>query len=86
MSPPDAKPDTARHDGTGWSASTYNEVASFVYSDAFTSPVLGLLNAQPGEALLDLGCGSGELTRDLMKVVGEKGVVVGVDASSSMVS
>lgn len=74
-----------KRDATGWSASTYNKVASFVYSKAYTSPVLELLAAQPGERILDLGCGSGELTKGLAKAVGSEGVVVGVDASESMV-
>lgn len=39
-----------------WSSSAYNKNASFVYSTAFSTPVLELLNAQPGERILDLGC------------------------------
>ncbi|KAH8114653.1 S-adenosyl-L-methionine-dependent methyltransferase [Phellopilus nigrolimitatus] len=68
-----------------WSADKYNAVASFVYSNEFTAPVFALLNAQPGERILDLGCGSGELTTQLAKLVGEAGVVLGVDSSTSMV-
>ena len=74
-----------QRDGTGWSASTYNKVAAFVYSDAYTSPVFELLAAKPGEHILDLGCGSGELTKKLAQAVGSEGIVVGVDASDSMV-
>lgn len=74
-----------KRDATGWSASTYNKVASFVYSEAYTAPVLNLLGAKPGERILDLGCGSGEITKGLAQAVGESGVVVGVDASESMV-
>lgn len=69
-----------------WSAQAYNSVASFVYSDAFASPVLALLDAKPGEKIYDFGCGSGDLTVQIGKAVGESGVVVGVDASKSMVS
>ena len=68
-----------------WSADKYNEVASFVYSDKFTAPVLGLLNAQKGERILDFGCGSGDLSNQIRKAVGEDGFVLGVDSSSSMV-
>lgn len=81
--------DTAdRPDASGWSASLYNKNASFVYSSAFTAPVLTLLDAQPGEKIIDFGCGSGELTLDLQKIVGVdegQGMVVGMDISESMV-
>ncbi|THH11654.1 hypothetical protein EW145_g502 [Phellinidium pouzarii] len=68
-----------------WSADNYNAIASFVYSKEFTTPVLSLLNAQPGECILDLGCGSGELTLELAKIVGESGVVLGIDSSANMI-
>jgi len=73
-------------DSSGWSASQYNKTASFVYSTAFTAPVLELLNAQPGERILDVGCGSGEVTLLLQKIVEQKGrgMVVGTDFSESM--
>ena len=64
----------------------YNVNASFVYSDQFTSPVLGLLKAQPGEVIADLGCGSGELTAKICAAVGSSGKVVGIDSSEKMVS
>jgi len=75
-------------DSSGWSASQYNKTASFVYSATFTAPVLELLNAQPGERILDVGCGSGEVTFLLQKIVEQKegGMVVGTDFSESMVS
>ena len=73
----------------GWSPTNYAKHASFVYSQAFTSPVLDLLDARPGEKILDLGCGSGELGIIIEKSVGTdgelKGVVVGVDQSVKMV-
>lgn len=51
------------------------------------APVLELLDPRPGERILDLGCGSGEVTLELAKRVekSEGGVVVGVDFSASMV-
>ena len=74
-------------DSSNWSASQYNRTASFVYSAAFTAPVLELLDAQPGERILDVGCGSGEVTLLLQKIVEQKGgVVVGTDFSESMVN
>ncbi|KAG7096343.1 hypothetical protein E1B28_003787 [Marasmius oreades] len=76
-------------DSSGWSASLYNKNASFVYSAAFTTPILKLLDAKPGEKIVDFGCGSGELTLELEKIVGAKsgsgGLVVGVDNSESMI-
>lgn len=64
----------------------YNANASFVYSDQFTSPILGLLNPQPGEIIADLGCGTGELTAKIVAAVGGTGTVVGFDSSEKMVS
>lgn len=66
-------------------ATAYRTNASFVYSNKYTAAVFGLLNAQLGEAILDLGCGSGELTKDVASLVGKDGFVVGVDASPDMI-
>ncbi|KAH7320518.1 S-adenosyl-L-methionine-dependent methyltransferase [Rhizoctonia solani] len=67
-----------------WSSSMYNQHLSFVYADVHTKPVLELLAPQGGERILDMGCGSGEITVQLQNFVGENGVVVGVDMSSNM--
>ncbi|KAH7320521.1 S-adenosyl-L-methionine-dependent methyltransferase [Rhizoctonia solani] len=67
-----------------WSASLYNQHLSFVYADVHTKPVLELLAPQKGECILDMGCGSGEITVQLQNFVGEDGVVVGVDMSANM--
>lgn len=71
-----------------WAANAYNQTASFVYSPAFTSPVLSLLDAKPGEKIVDFGCGSGEVTLEIDKVVKQQqgGIVVGVDSSESMIA
>jgi ubiquinone/menaquinone biosynthesis C-methylase UbiE len=66
--------------------SNYNTHADFVYSAAYTAPVLSLLDAKPGERIIDLGCGTGELTEQISKIVGPEGTVVGLDSSESMVS
>jgi SAM-dependent methyltransferase len=68
-----------------WSAELYNSTVPFVYSPSYTSPVLQLLDAKPGERIYDFGCGSGEVTLELQKIVGENGFVVGLDSSQSMV-
>lgn len=75
-------------DASGWSASLYNKYTPFVYSPAFTAPVLELLSAQPGERIIDFGCGSGEVTLEIKKRVegATGGLVVGLDFSESMAS
>lgn len=68
-----------------WSASEYNKIASFVYSTENTAPVLALLDPKPGDKIIDLGCGSGQVTLKISKVVAHLGNVVGIDSSQSMV-
>ena len=79
------KQESDGRDSSNWTASQYNKTASFVYSAAFTAPVLELLDAQPGERILDVGCGSEEITLLLQKIVEQKerGMVVGTDFSES---
>ena len=69
-----------------WSATEYNNTASFVYSDTFIQPVLDLLQPRVGERIVDFGCGSGEVTKALMDTVGPSGLVLGLDSSESMAS
>jgi trans-aconitate methyltransferase len=66
--------------GQHWCASDYARHARFV-SD-LGAPLLALLAAQPGERILDLGCGDGALTGRI-KAAGAD--VVGVDGSADMV-
>ena len=44
------------------------------------------LGAQPGEAIVDVGCGPGFYALELLEQVGPGGRVVGVDASPSMLA
>jgi len=64
-----------------WNSSRYAENAQFV--PALGQAALELLNPQPGERILDLGCGDGALTE---KLIAAGARVVGVDASESMVA
>jgi SAM-dependent methyltransferase len=45
---------------------------------------LGLIDLQPGERVLDLGCGPGYLASEMAAAVGAAGFVRGVDISPSM--
>jgi SAM-dependent methyltransferase len=64
-----------------WDAADYIKNAAFV--PALGAPVLALLDPQPGERILDLGCGDGILTA---KIVEAGATVVGIDASDDMVA
>jgi len=45
---------------------------------------LQLLGVAPGERVLDVGCGSGVVTRALAELVGPRGAVVGMDSSPAL--
>lgn len=66
-----------------WSAQDYNANASFVYSKRFTNAVVDLLDPSKQDHILDLGCGSGELTLDIAPRVAS---VLGVDLSTDLLS
>jgi trans-aconitate methyltransferase len=61
---------------TSWNPESYAKNARFV-SD-LGEPLLQLLDAEPGELILDLGCGDGALTE---KIAGYGCKVIGVDSS-----
>ena len=44
------------------------------------------LAAQPGERILDVGCGPGFYVAELLEAVGPEGSVVGVDVSPAMLA
>ena len=43
-----------------------------------------LMGLSPGDGVLDVACGTGGFTRDFARVVGPEGLVVGLDASETM--
>ena len=63
-----------------WNAETYAQNAGFV--PALAADLVDLLAPQPGEDILDLGCGDGVLTAE---IAARGARVLGVDRSASMV-
>jgi ubiquinone/menaquinone biosynthesis C-methylase UbiE len=47
---------------------------------------LDLLDITPGERVLDVGCGSGAVTREIARRVGGRGVAVGLDPSPALLA
>lgn len=64
-----------------WSPASYQQNAAFV--PALGAPLLARLAAQPGERVLDLGCGDGTLTE---QIAAAGASVVGIDSSAEMVA
>ena len=64
-----------------WDPEAYAQTGAFVHGMA--GGVIELLAAQPGERILDLGCGDGQLT---LRIVATGAKVTGVDASAQMVA
>lgn len=64
-----------------WNPTQYARDAGFVA--ALGEPLLAVLAPQPGERILDLGCGDGALTSKLVEAGAQ---VVGVDASAEQVA
>jgi trans-aconitate 2-methyltransferase len=63
-----------------WNSTLYEGKHSFVWE--YGEDLLQLLLPQPGERILDVGCGTGQLTQALA----EKGVrAIGIDRSSRMI-
>lgn len=81
MSPATHPADSAAAAGQAWNAARYARNAGFV--PALGASVLALLDARPGERILDLGCGDGVLTAQLVQAGAQ---VVGVDASPELVA
>ncbi len=67
--------------GQTWNTDAYAANGRFVATLA--SAVVDLLNPQPGEQILDLGCGDGALTEQL---AASGAIVLGVDSSPTMLA
>jgi trans-aconitate methyltransferase len=65
---------------TKWNAGLYDDKHSFVWKMA--AGLLDLLAAQPGERILDVGCGTGHLTAQIAEA---GALVTGIDRSPEMV-
>lgn len=64
-----------------WDAGTYQDKHAFVFK--MGAGVVDLLDPRPGERILDVGCGAGQLTAS----IAERGAVtVGIDASGEMIA
>ncbi len=63
-----------------WNSTTYEKHARFVTD--LGAPVLNLLSPQPGETILDIGCGDGVLTKQISDLGCN---VTGVDSSEEFI-
>lgn len=63
-----------------WNVDLYNEKHGFVHQ--YGSQLVDLLNPKSGEYILDLGCGSGQLTK---KISESSSHVIGIDSSEEMI-
>lgn len=63
-----------------WNVNLYNDKHGFVHK--YGSDLVHLLNPKSGEYILDLGCGSGQLTNEI-SAYSDK--VIGIDSSKEMI-
>jgi len=62
-----------------WNVGLYNEKHGFVHQ--YGSQLIDLLDPKSGELILDLGCGSGQLTSK----IAESASVIGIDSAAEMI-
>lgn len=63
-----------------WDAELYDNKHEFV--SQLATDLVKLLSPQPGERILDLGCGTGHLT---FKIASSKAKVLGIDSAATMI-
>lgn len=63
-----------------WNVNLYNDKHGFVHQ--YGEQLIGILDPKPGELILDLGCGSGQLSR---KIADSGAIVIGLDSSEEMI-
>ncbi len=63
-----------------WNPSLYDQKHAFVFE--YGKDLLSLLQPHPGETILDLGCGTGHLTR---AIAASGARVIGIDNSATMI-
>ena len=68
--------------GKGWLAS-YRRIERGIA--AFSAELVDAAAAQPGEHVVDVGCGTGATTAELARAVGATGHVLGIDISETLV-
>ncbi|HEY3668892.1 MAG TPA: class I SAM-dependent methyltransferase, partial [Polyangiaceae bacterium] len=66
---------------SAWNPTLYDDRAAFV--SELASDVVAWLRPQPGERILDLGCGTGTLSAEIAR---QGARVTGVDRSEEMIA
>ena len=66
-----------------WDAARYHRISAPQFD--WGQRVIARLRPEPGERVLDLGCGTGRLTHEIRAALGE-GHVVGLDRSGAMIA
>ena len=65
---------------SNWNVDLYNKKHGFVHQ--YGEQLIEILDPKPGELILDLGCGAGQLTN---KIAGFGAKVIGLDSSAEMI-
>lgn len=72
--------------GTGGNIWVERQAHTDITLQPVTDALLAFAAPQPGERVLDVGCGCGAVTLDMARAVGPEGSVVGVDISGPMLA